>query len=151
MQYAAHCLGGAAALLQLTCLSLFACTHTGDNCLPDTVLTGRAAMRVSAMKSVYVQVFKGMRGGEPVAVKVLDGMDARALRDFKHEVAFLMNLHHSYVVQFLGACIQVCTAGCLCCGSNSSEKVSILKMPIWTRKRALRMPLCTSRWTSAEV
>ena len=45
-----------------------------------------------------------------MAVKVLDNMDARAMRDFKHEVAFLMNLHHSYVVQFLGACITVrCT------------------------------------------
>ena len=54
-----------------------------------------------------MQVFKGTRGGEPVAVKVLEGMDTRALRDFKHEVVFLMNLHHSYVVQFLGACISV--------------------------------------------
>ena len=51
-------------------------------------------------------MYKGSRGGEPVAVKVLEGMDARALRDFKHEVVFLMNLHHSYVVQFLGACIS---------------------------------------------
>ena len=54
-----------------------------------------------------MQVYKGTRGAEPVAVKVVTGQNERAVKDFKREVQMLMSLHCTVIVQFLGACITV--------------------------------------------
>ena len=51
------------------------------------------------------QVYKGTRGAEPVAIKVVTGQNDRAVKDFRREVQTLMSLHCTYIVQFLGACI----------------------------------------------
>ena len=59
-------------------------------------------------------MYKGTRGAEPVAIKVVTGQNDRAVKDFRREVQTLMSLHCTYIVQFLGACITVrapCCAG----------------------------------------
>ncbi|KAK9791816.1 hypothetical protein WJX73_007539 [Symbiochloris irregularis] len=53
----------------------------------------------------FGKVYKGTRGAEPVAVKVVTGQNERAVKDFKREVQMLMSLHCTVIVQFLGACI----------------------------------------------
>lgn len=53
-----------------------------------------------------LQVYLGdLHSSTPVAVKVLKASDARSREAFLNEMSILKSLHHSNIVQFLGACL----------------------------------------------
>lgn len=54
----------------------------------------------------FLQVYLGdLHNSTPVAVKVLKASDARSREAFLNELSILKSLHHSNIVQFLGACV----------------------------------------------
>lgn len=78
-------------------------------CGTALVMFGHVQYLASNSRCGCEQVYKGTRGAEPVAIKVVTGQNDRAVKDFRREVQTLMSLHCTYIVQFLGACITVCT------------------------------------------